>query len=77
MFPDEGFQTHYPARGRKHKNCIHQLNSAVQVPNPLPRKGTETFDIAIWLLVAVAAFHLVPNPLPRKGTETVESVLTV
>ena len=40
------FQTHYPARGRKLEICGHTSGQraafSLIVPNPLPRKGTET-----------------------------------
>ncbi len=57
----------YPARGRKPISPAALLPNLPHLPQPLPRKGTETHDF-LWFGLPFSID--LPQPLPRKGTET-------
>ncbi len=58
----------YPARGRKLAKAVGNIVNSLNLPQPLPRKGTETdWRTNGFNFIGIA---YLPQPLPRKGTET-------
>ena len=64
-------KSYYPARGLKPDIILQVHHRAHSFQILLPRKGTETFNVAIKKM-KVSSFQIL---LPRKGTETSEHSL--
>ena len=67
------FPNHFPARGRKQLPFSWNNLPLVQLSQPFPRKGTETF---LPFILVLQSFVFFPNHFPARGRKLKYTVLS-